>query len=92
VLPDSEADTPVIRTTKARFRIINVAVVTHYKRQNKRSNAKINYAIIMVAYAIGQTIIFYPVISIFYLLSFFPRLISAVGDWMSTILPHVVWP
>ena len=24
--------------------------------------------------------------------SFFPRLISAVGDWMSTILPHMVWP
>ena len=24
--------------------------------------------------------------------SYFPRLISAVGDWMSTILPHVVWP
>jgi len=23
---------------------------------------------------------------------FFPRLISAVGDWMSTILPHTVWP
>jgi len=23
---------------------------------------------------------------------FFPRLISAVGDWMSTILPHMVWP
>ena len=21
-----------------------------------------------------------------------PRLISAVGDWMSTILPHMVWP
>jgi len=29
--------------------------------------------------------------SFFYLLSF-PRLISAVGDWMSTILPNVVWP
>jgi len=29
------------------------------------------------------------VISIFLL---FPRLISAVGDWMSTILPHMVWP
>jgi len=31
----------------------------------------------------------------FYLLSsffLFPRLISAVGDWMSTILPHMVWP
>ena len=24
--------------------------------------------------------------------SFFARLISAVGDWMSTILPHMVWP
>jgi len=29
--------------------------------------------------------------SIFYLL-FFPRLISAVGDWMSTILLHMAWP
>jgi len=24
--------------------------------------------------------------------SFFPRLISAVADWMSTILQHMVWP
>jgi len=23
---------------------------------------------------------------------FFPRLISAVADWMSTVLPHLVWP
>jgi len=23
---------------------------------------------------------------------FFPRLFSAVADWMSTILPHTVWP
>ena len=29
-------------------------------------------------------------LSIFFL--FFPRLISAVGDWMSAILPHMVWP
>ena len=28
----------------------------------------------------------------FLLLSFFPRLISAVGDWMLTILWHMVWP
>jgi len=26
------------------------------------------------------------------LLLFFPRLISVVGGWMSTILPHMVWP
>ena len=25
-------------------------------------------------------------------LSCFPRLISAVADWISTILPHMVWP
>jgi len=31
-------------------------------------------------------------IFILFLLSFFPRLISAVGDWMSTILPRMVWP
>jgi len=32
--------------------------------------------------------------SIFFLLSFFPLLISAVADWMSAIglLPHMVWP
>jgi len=24
--------------------------------------------------------------------SFFPRLISAVGDWMSAIILHMVWP
>jgi len=28
----------------------------------------------------------------FYLSSFFRRLISAVRDWMSTILPHMMWP
>jgi len=32
---------------------------------------------------------------LWFLLSFFfflPHLISAVGDWMSAILPHMVWP
>jgi len=24
--------------------------------------------------------------------SFFPRLISAAADWMSALLPHMVWP
>jgi len=30
--------------------------------------------------------------SFFFLSFFFPRLTSAVGDWMSTILLHMVWP
>jgi len=44
-------------------------------------------------YVIGQTIIFSSC-SFFLLLSsfFFPRLISAVGDWMFTILWHMAWP
>jgi len=42
-------------------------------------------------YVIGQTIIFLP--CNFFLSSFFfPRLISAAVDWMSTILWHMVWP
>ena len=28
----------------------------------------------------------------FLFLFFFPRLISAAADWMSAILPHMVWP
>jgi len=31
-------------------------------------------------------------LSLFILLSFFPRLISAVAEWMSAILAHMVWP
>jgi len=45
-------------------------------------------------YVIREAIIFLPceaVISIFPSSSFFPRLISPVADWMSTILPHIVW-
>jgi len=41
-------------------------------------------------YVLGQTIIFLP--CDFYLSSFFPRLISAATDWMSTILLHMAWP
>jgi len=40
-------------------------------------------------YVIGQTIFN---LGFLLLSSFFPRLISAVGDRMSTILPHMVWP
>jgi len=42
-------------------------------------------------YVIGGPIYFCPVISIFFFF-FIPRLISAVAGWMSTILPHMVWP
>jgi len=43
-------------------------------------------------YVTGQTIIFSSCFFFFLLLLFFPRLISAVEDWMFTILWHMVWP
>jgi len=45
-------------------------------------------------YVIGQAIIFLPCgFFLSFYLPFFPRLISAAAaDWMSTILPHMVWP
>jgi len=36
-----------------------------------------------------RTLYFCPVVSSSF---FFPRLISAVANWMSTVLPHMVWP
>jgi len=36
-------------------------------------------------------IIFCPVVSFLLSFVFFPRLISAVSDWMSVILPHMMW-
>jgi len=49
--------------------------------------------LLLPPYGIGQTIIFLPYGFFYLLLSFFPRLISAVTDWMSAILPRMrVWP
>ena len=42
----------------------------------------------------GRPLYFCPVVSssFFFFFFFFPRLISAVAEWMSTILLHMVWP
>ena len=45
--------------------------------------------LIVAACVADADIIFWPVVSFFF---FFPRLFSAVADWMSTILPHMIWP
>jgi len=51
------------------------------------------YVLIMLAICNrADHYIFCPVVSICLLSFFFPRLISAIGDWMSTILPHMVRP
>ena len=62
-----------------------------------RGNARAPRPLIMVALCNRQTIIFSCCglfFFFFFFLSFFffPRLISAAADWMSAILPHMVWP
>jgi len=50
--------------------------------------------VIMAALCNRGAIIFLPCsffLSVFFCLSFFPRLISAATDWMSTILLHTAW-
>jgi len=49
-------------------------------------------ALIMAALLKGMPLYFWPVVSSFSIFLFFPRLISAVADWMSAILPHTAWP
>ena len=47
----------------------------------------------MVALCNRETIYIFMLWFVLLLLSFFfPRLISAVGDWMFTILWHMAWP
>jgi len=51
------------------------------------------YRFLWPPYLIGQAIIFLPCGFFFYLSIFLPPpIISAVADWMSAILPHMVWP
>jgi len=65
----------------------------------KKCSCVIYIVLIMAAVCNRGAIIFLPCGFFYLLLSFFlsfylffPRLISAIADWMSTILLHVVWP
>ena len=49
------------------------------------------YSVVLIMVALWNRADHY-IFILWFLLSFFPRLISAVGDWMSAILPHMVWP
>jgi len=52
----------------------------------------IKWLLLWPPYVIGGPLYFCPVVSFYLLLRFFPRLISAATDWMSTILLHMAWP
>ena len=74
---------------------LNRLVIGECRWQSFKAIGIRNWRYLWPPYGIGQAIIFLPCDFYLLLLSssfFFPRLISAVGDWMSTILPHMVWP
>jgi len=50
------------------------------------------YLFLWSPYGIGQTIIFSSCRLLYLSIFSFPRLISAITDWMSAILPHMVRP
>jgi len=72
--------------------------VPPYSRASLSYVCELRYSVYLWSpYVIGQTIIFsscdfFLLLLLLLLLSFFPRLISAAAGWMSTILPHMVWP
>ena len=85
----------VSRVTLCAYRVWTCAWLNYFSLKT-RMLYWTHYSIVVFLwppYVVGQAIIFLP--CDFYLLlssTFFPRLISAVGDWMSTMLPHMVSP
>jgi len=78
---------------------MNIIVIAHYAEQIHFLRGLVTFIcrlLLWSPYGIGQTIIFsscgFFFFFSFFLSFFFPRLISAVADWMSVILPHMVWP
>ena len=80
-------------SARAAVTIISLAVFTVGRdRDSDSEDCYVLVVLLWSPYVIG--LYFHPVSSSFFflLLLFFPRLISAVGDWMFTILWHMVWP
>ena len=67
---------------------------TQFQTNNRRLWEIRLSAFFMVALCNRETIYIFVLwfVLLLLLLLFFPRLISAAADWMSAILPHMVWP
>jgi len=62
--------------------------------RNVECNVDVELRLIMVALWNRETIYIFILwfVLLLLLLLLFPRLISSTADWMSAILPHMVWP
>jgi len=73
--------------------VIIVGQYTFRRIARHRDTDPVSVSFLWLPYVIGQAIKFLPCGFFFYLSFYlFPRLISAVADWVSAILPHMVWP
>jgi len=70
-------------------------MIQFFKRKGSEFVFEVVLSLIMVALWNRETIyifmLWFVLLSSFFLF-FIPRLISAAADWMSAILPHMVWP
>jgi len=76
--------------TEGIFAVLYVSIMGLTRFYKKTVFLHLSY--VMAACVADAYIIFLPCGFFFYLLFFFPRQISAVAEWMSTILLHMVWP
>jgi len=67
------------------------SVTVEWLEKNEIKGKEARVSFIMVTLCNKADHYIFAVVSFFFL-SFFSRLVSAVGNWMSTILPHIVWP
>jgi len=67
--------------------VTDIVAITVYNVYVCISSVKL----VMAALCNGGPLYFCPVVSFYLSSSFFPRLISAATDWMSTILLHMAW-
>ena len=88
--PGTETDLPILEFIWGRWHY-QLSIHTHWACPKSTKRLQHNH-LLWSPYGIGQTIIFSSCGFFFLLLLLFPLLISAVADWMSAILPHMVWP
>jgi len=77
------------------IRVLHLGATQLQLPPSERLHTQPNYKFIIIMAALcnrGHYIFALYGFFFFYLSFFFPRLISAVADWMSVILPHMVWP
>ena len=79
-------------TDRPRYTVYSPPYVRIFSAMRNHNNSNQPNIIMVALWNRADNYIFILFLSFFFLLFLFPRLISAVGDWMSTILPHMVWP